>query len=82
MTVTEHEQQAYIDAQASQARVNVEFESEGMTLNIGPQHPATHGTLRIVVKLDGEQVILLVITMIARDQRYAGCVHQRLGLTL
>ena len=28
-----------------------------MTLNIGPQHPATHGTLRIVVKLDGEQVV-------------------------
>ena len=28
-----------------------------MTLNIGPQHPATHGTLRIVVTLDGEQVI-------------------------
>ena len=31
-------------------------EAEGMTLNIGPQHPATHGTLRIVVRLDGEQV--------------------------
>ena len=28
-----------------------------MTLNIGPQHPATHGTLRIVARLDGEQVI-------------------------
>ncbi len=28
-----------------------------MTLNIGPQHPATHGTLRIVAQLDGEQVI-------------------------
>ena len=28
-----------------------------MTLNIGPQHPATHGTLRIIVRLDGEQVI-------------------------
>ncbi|MPY93776.1 MAG: NADH-quinone oxidoreductase subunit D 1 [Acidimicrobiia bacterium] len=28
-----------------------------MTLNIGPQHPATHGTLRIVAKLDGEKVI-------------------------
>jgi NADH-quinone oxidoreductase subunit D len=28
-----------------------------MTLNIGPQHPATHGTLRVVVKLDGEQVV-------------------------
>src|SRR5438045_4419695 len=28
-----------------------------MTLNIGPQHPATHGTLRIGVRLDGEQVV-------------------------
>jgi NADH-quinone oxidoreductase subunit D len=28
-----------------------------MTLNIGPQHPATHGTLRIVAVLDGEQVV-------------------------
>jgi NADH-quinone oxidoreductase subunit D len=28
-----------------------------MTLNLGPQHPATHGTLRIVVRLDGEQVV-------------------------
>jgi NADH-quinone oxidoreductase subunit D len=28
-----------------------------MTLNIGPQHPATHGTLRIVARLDGEQII-------------------------
>ncbi|CAN5507172.1 NADH dehydrogenase (quinone) subunit D [soil metagenome] len=27
-----------------------------MTLNIGPQHPATHGVLRIVTKLDGETI--------------------------
>src|SRR4029453_7481145 len=32
-------------------------ETEGMTLNIGPQHPATHGTLRIIARLDGEQVV-------------------------
>ncbi len=50
-------QLAYIAAQAADSRVNVELETEGMTLNIGPQHPATHGTLRIVARLDGEQVI-------------------------
>ena len=55
--VTERQQRAYIAGQAADARVNVELETEGMTLNIGPQHPATHGTLRIVAKLDGEQVI-------------------------
>jgi NADH-quinone oxidoreductase subunit D len=43
--------------QAADARLNVELETEGMTLNIGPQHPATHGTLRIIVRLDGEQVV-------------------------
>jgi NADH-quinone oxidoreductase subunit D len=55
--VTERQQRAYIGAQAAEARVNIELETEGMTLNIGPQHPATHGTLRIIAKLDGEQVI-------------------------
>jgi NADH-quinone oxidoreductase subunit D len=61
MTVTEPteaEQLAYVTAKAADARINVELETEeGMTLNIGPQHPATHGTLRIVAKLDGEQVL-------------------------
>ena len=28
-----------------------------MILNMGPQHPATHGVLRLVVELDGERVI-------------------------
>ena len=27
-----------------------------MTLNMGPQHPSTHGVLRIVVELDGETI--------------------------
>jgi NADH-quinone oxidoreductase subunit D len=56
--VTERQKLAYMNAQAADGRVNIEFETdEGMTLNMGPQHPATHGTLRIVAKLDGEQVI-------------------------
>lgn len=57
MTAATREQMAYIAGQAADARLNVELETEGMTLNIGPQHPATHGTLRIVARLDGEQVI-------------------------
>ncbi|HTQ87739.1 MAG TPA: NADH dehydrogenase (quinone) subunit D [Candidatus Solibacter sp.] len=30
---------------------------EAMVLNMGPQHPATHGVLRVAVQLDGETVI-------------------------
>lgn len=50
-------QASYISAQAADARINIEIESEGTVLNLGPQHPATHGTLRIVVKLEGEKVV-------------------------
>jgi NADH dehydrogenase I D subunit len=28
-----------------------------MIINMGPQHPATHGVLRVVVELDGEQIV-------------------------
>ena len=31
--------------------------AEHMLVNIGPQHPATHGVLRLVAELDGETVI-------------------------
>ena len=56
--VSQRQQLAYIAGQAADARVNVEVQTDdGMVLNMGPQHPATHGTLRIVAKLDGEQVI-------------------------
>ncbi len=57
MAVTEQQRIAYIASQAADARVNVELQTEEMTLNLGPQHPATHGTLRIVARLDGEQVV-------------------------
>ena len=36
----------------SEASVSVEIETEDMTLNIGPQHPSTHGVLRLVAKVD------------------------------
>src|SRR3989440_8664933 len=55
--VSDRQQLQYIAGQAADARVNVELETDGMTLNLGPQHPATHGTLRVVCRLDGEQVL-------------------------
>ncbi|MBF6595826.1 MAG: NADH dehydrogenase (quinone) subunit D [Thermaceae bacterium] len=36
-----------------------ELKSEIMTLNVGPQHPSTHGVLRVVVDLSGEQILRL-----------------------
>jgi len=40
----------------SDAAVSIELETPDMTLNIGPQHPSTHGVLRLVAKVDGERI--------------------------
>src|SRR6187399_1900660 len=34
-----------------------EIRSETMTVNMGPQHPSTHGVLRLVLELDGETIV-------------------------
>jgi NADH-quinone oxidoreductase subunit D len=34
-----------------------ELRSETMTVNMGPQHPSTHGVLRLVLELSGEVVV-------------------------
>jgi NADH-quinone oxidoreductase subunit D len=44
-------------AHVSEVAVSVELQTPGMTLNIGPQHPSTHGVLRLVADLDGERII-------------------------
>jgi len=36
--------------------MEVEYSGELMTLNMGPQHPSTHGVLRLELKTDGEVV--------------------------
>ncbi|HPR63501.1 MAG TPA: NADH-quinone oxidoreductase subunit D [Thermoanaerobaculia bacterium] len=33
------------------------FDIQELELNMGPQHPATHGVLRLVLKIDGERII-------------------------
>src|SRR6266550_4949324 len=37
--------------------IEPELEGEHMLINLGPQHPATHGVLRLVLELDGETVV-------------------------
>ncbi len=37
-----------------------ELGGEHLLINLGPQHPATHGVLRLVVELDGEMVVRVI----------------------
>jgi NADH-quinone oxidoreductase subunit D len=39
------------------AGVEPDLRSDHMLINMGPQHPATHGVLRLVLELDGETVV-------------------------
>ena len=49
------------DAGPSARTLNVEVaedrRAEAMHINMGPQHPSTHGVLRVVLELDGEDII-------------------------
>jgi NADH-quinone oxidoreductase subunit D len=38
-------------------RADTELRDETMVINMGPQHPSTHGVLRLVLELDGEVVV-------------------------
>ncbi len=55
-----------VDAQGRPAREPLTVVGDGeiagdrMLINIGPQHPATHGVLRLVVELDGEVVVRVI----------------------
>jgi NADH-quinone oxidoreductase subunit D len=58
--------------------------SEEYFLNMGPQHPSTHGVLRLVLRLDGENVLEVVphlgyvhrgIEKVAESQTYLQNIH-------
>src|SRR5678809_21209 len=51
-----------------------ELESDHMLINIGPQHPATHGVLRLVLELDGETVVRCIPHI-----GYLHCGFEKLG---
>ncbi|XP_067000821.1 NADH-ubiquinone oxidoreductase 49 kDa subunit isoform X1 [Anabrus simplex] len=48
--------------------IPVEKKVRNMTLNFGPQHPAAHGVLRLVLELDGETVM--------RSDPHIGLLHR------
>jgi NADH-quinone oxidoreductase subunit D len=46
-------------ANAARNRLNPPGQDQTMVINMGPQHPSTHGVLRLVVEIDGETVVSL-----------------------
>lgn len=61
-----------------------EFSTQEYFVNMGPQHPSTHGVLRLVCRLDGETVREVIpvlgyvhrgIEKIAEHLTYKQCVH-------
>jgi NADH-quinone oxidoreductase subunit D len=46
-------------ANAARNRDNPPAKDQTMVINMGPQHPSTHGVLRLVVEIDGETVVSL-----------------------
>ncbi|MBA3015257.1 MAG: NADH-quinone oxidoreductase subunit D [Proteobacteria bacterium] len=64
--------------------LNTDETSEEYFLNMGPQHPSTHGVLRLVLKLDGENVLEIVphlgyvhrgIEKLTESQTYLQNIH-------
>lgn len=41
-----------------------EKQVRNMVLNFGPQHPAAHGVLRLVLELDGEVIVFLILIIL------------------
>ena len=54
--------------------VEPDLAGEHMLINIGPQHPATHGVLRLVLELDGETVVRCIPHV-----GYLHCGFEKLG---
>ena len=50
------------------------LDDQTMVVNMGPQHPSTHGVLRVVLELDGEVIV--------RATPHIGYVHTGIEKTI
>ncbi len=54
---TTQEMELIDSAARAQQMMEEELHGEKMIINMGPQHPSTHGVLRVVLELDGEEIL-------------------------
>ena len=60
---------AELEAQVNDEKPTVgDVEIQNYTINFGPQHPAAHGVLRMVMELDGE--------IVERVDPHVGLLHR------
>ena len=61
MTTATHTEQTYLiqnpEGTAHGSSEQLDVQTEEMLINMGPQHPSTHGVLRVVLRTDGEMVL-------------------------
>jgi NADH-quinone oxidoreductase subunit D len=55
--MTEAKELQVTDPSAAHSAPQESTRARTMTLNMGPQHPSTHGVLRVVLELDGETIL-------------------------
>jgi len=54
---TQHEIELMDSAARAQQATEDTFRGDRMIINMGPSHPSTHGVLRLVLELDGEEIV-------------------------
>ncbi len=74
LLVDETDQQIYAGMGTSAKTTKNDIRTENVTVNIGPQHPSTHGVFRLVVTMDGETIVDLKPVM-----GYLHRNHEKIG---